>query len=515
MDKSNSISQNSFERWEPIISEGSVVVVGVLAGSTRLIEWVNGNLTTEGIVVACALNVLFTLLSNKIRGKNNYYKPVITLITIAASAFTASCLVSIAPHHALIIGLCNGALKEIISSLYKRYLLEEKKELFPLQKEMEGSITLSNNNPGFTGIIGSDTYYQFTKRIKDQNQQTLFVEATDFYVPVSVTFNNPGTQFPFKYLPSSLFVEKKDNERLNFYIDDVLYKLNSSVTEEQLTHVMIRRSETPQVPSVELLDDYLRDAKQLLKFNLASDRLFVDDEKPIQGKVDVELQREMIGRDGHFDFKKHIKTIDKKEIIIDSDDLYVKTKIIPVGVGMCFIPEYLPFSLFKEKKEGEVVQFYYDHLFIELLITSFTTDLSLLASKKFLFREDVLEKTHRIGSIPFPIEAECFICNGGKLIPVRQEVFPIHSELIELKIDKSKVVNDKLKFVFEVPKWEEKEVWLAVHEEYIWIVMKNKDGEGYASGIILELDGIKVAGKDLSYQPIAGIANLFRLYVHI
>ena len=150
MDKSNSINRNCFERWEPIISGGAYIVVGVLAGSTRIIEWVNGSVTKEGIIVTCALNALVNLISNQISKKNSYYESAMTLMGIAMSSFAASHLVSISPYHALIIGLCNGALKEVISFLYKRYQMGE-------EKEVEGSIFLANNNSGYTGIIGSDT----------------------------------------------------------------------------------------------------------------------------------------------------------------------------------------------------------------------------------------------------------------------------------------------------------------------------------------------------------------------
>ena len=176
---------------------------------------------------------------------------------------------------------------------------------------------------------------------------------------------------------------------------------------------------------------------------------------------------------------------------------------------MSFIPEYLPLSLFRGKKEGEIVQFYYDNLLIELLLTSCKTDLIPLESKKFLFKEDVLEKTHKIGSIPFNEQAECFICKKGKLVPVKQEMFPIHSESTELVLDRSKIIDDKLKVCFVVPECEKGEVWLAIHKTYIWVVMKNK------TGIILELDGIKVAGKDLSYRLLPGIVDFFRLYIDL
>lgn len=488
MDRSNNISINCSEKWKPIISGGAFIVLGILAGSTRIIEWVNGNITKEGIVVTCALNALANLISNQINTKNSYYKLAMTLMAIAVSALIAPYLVSISPYYALVIGLCHEPLKALISTLFNQRAIV---------REVAGSISISNNNPSYTGIIGSDAHYHFIERMKDENKKPISVNATDFYVPISATLNNPTVRFPFDHLPSSLFVGKEESEEVNFYIDDILYKLHTHSIADQLPLVMSNRSETPQADN------------ELLQFNLASGCFFVDDLNPIQGKVYIEPQTGLIGRDSHFAFQKHIKTMDKNAIRIDPDDFYVKTKIIPNGVGMNFIPEYLPSSLFKGNKKGELVQFYYDHLLIELSITSFATNEISFDSKKWLFPDDVVEKIHRIGSIPFSNQAECFICKEGKLVSIPQKIFPIQDQAAELALGKSKVIDTKLKFIFEVPISEEGQVWLAVHDSYIWVVMQNK------TGIIVELDGIKIGGNDLSYELISGIANLFRLSIDL
>ena len=83
--------QNSFEKWEPIVHAGSIIITSALAHSAYLSERISGTISKEGIILACVANGVASYLGPKISDAfgidSNWKKVAITVSTFAVLSF--------------------------------------------------------------------------------------------------------------------------------------------------------------------------------------------------------------------------------------------------------------------------------------------------------------------------------------------------------------------------------------------------------------------------------------------
>src|SRR2546425_497871 len=80
-------NQNLIAEWESVLNAGLFIAGSAAVGATRMVEWVKGPLTTEGMLLASLLNGMATIsgsaLAKKYQLNKTYYHGMIAVGSLA------------------------------------------------------------------------------------------------------------------------------------------------------------------------------------------------------------------------------------------------------------------------------------------------------------------------------------------------------------------------------------------------------------------------------------------------
>ena len=92
------ISQSFIVKWEAVLNTGLFLTASAVIGSTRMIEWIKGPVTKEGMLLTSLLNGVATIsgsmLAKKYHLDSPYYKGIIAMSSIALGSFATPYITS-------------------------------------------------------------------------------------------------------------------------------------------------------------------------------------------------------------------------------------------------------------------------------------------------------------------------------------------------------------------------------------------------------------------------------------